>query len=246
MVLRLRFVLPLISTLACAQDIETDRPDVAPYTVPKGSVQFENGLTWTYDERSRVLDFTESLVRFGVGENAEVRVEIPSYFENFSRHTPGSGIGDLLIGAKQRIGSVAGFDLAIVPGLSLPTGSTTRSSHSVDPQLEFPWQHELIESWSLSGTEGVFSITSGGRRGTQIENQIELEKEITPRADIFVEYQSFLGDGAANNSIQLGGGYKLRPNHRFDFFVVAGLSRAAPSWAVGVGYSFRLDGLWSR
>lgn len=228
------------------KDIETDRPDVTPSTVPKGSLQVENGLAWTRDELSRALDLTESLLRLGVSDSTEVRVGIPTYFNSIGHRPLESGFGDFLIGAKQRIASVAGFDLAIVPALSFPTGSKTRSSHGFDPQLEIPWEHELRGSWSLSGTLGIFYLTDGGRRRTLGENQIELETKVTRRADLFLEYQSFLGDGAANNSLQMGGGYKLRPNHRLDCFLVAGLSRAAPNLAIAVGYSIRLDRLWAK
>jgi hypothetical protein len=228
------------------KDIETDRPDVTPYTVPKGSIQLESGVVWTDDELSRALDFTESLLRISVSDGAEARVGVPTYFRNMGHHTPGSGFNDLLIGAKQRIASVAGFDLAIAPALSLPTGSKTRTSHGFDPQFEIPWQRDITEGWSLSGTAGVFYLTEDGRRRTQGENQIELEKDVNRRTDLFLEYQSFFGDGPVSNSLQMGGGYKIRPNHRLDFFVVVALSRAAPNLAVGIGYSFRLDRLLAK
>jgi hypothetical protein len=231
---------------AKTKDIQTDRPDLTPYTVPKGSIQLESGVAWTDDERSRALDFTESLLRIGVNDGTELRVGVPTYFRNFRHHTPGSGFNDLLVGAKQRIGSVAGFDFAIAPALSLPTGSGTRTSHGFDPQFEIPWQRDITEGWSLSGTVGVFYLTDDRRRRTQGENQIELEKDLNRRTDLFLEYQSFFGDGPVNNSFQMGGGYKVRPNHRIDLFVVVALSQAAPNLAVGVGYSFRLDHLWAK
>jgi len=228
------------------KDIDTDRPDVAPYTVPKGSVQFENGVAWTGDEQSRAIDLTESLVRVGLTASTEIRVGVPTYFENLGRLTQGSGFSDLLIGAKQSIGHFAGFDLAAVPALSLPTGSRVRSSHRIDPQFELPWQHELTHGWDISGTLGVFYGADDQQRITQGENQVEIEKEIGPRADVFFEYQSLFGNGLANNSLQLGGGYKLRPNQRLDYFIVIGLSRAAPNLSAGLGYSFRIDKVASR
>ena len=48
-------------------EIVTDRPDVteASTVVPKGSVQFENGLTYTAGHGSGTLDLAETLMRVG-------------------------------------------------------------------------------------------------------------------------------------------------------------------------------------
>jgi hypothetical protein len=49
-------------------EIVTDRPDIteSPIVVPKGSLQFENGLTWTSDHGQTALDLNSGAVwRFG-------------------------------------------------------------------------------------------------------------------------------------------------------------------------------------
>ena len=226
--------------------IETDRPDVTPYTVPKGSLQAENGVAWTGDEAGHTMDLTESLLRIGIATGTELRVGIPDFFYRLQLPTPPSGFNDLLLGVKQRIGTFAGFDFAVVPAITLPTGSGAWSSHGVDPQLEIPWQRDLGKRWSISGTLGIFYLTDNGRRRPLSECQVEFERDVGKAADVFVEYQAFDGVGLANNSIQLGGGYKIKPNHRVDYFAVIGLSRAAPNVIVGVGYSFRLDHLLKK
>jgi hypothetical protein len=237
-----------IVTAAHSQDnpkqIETDRPDVTPYTVPKGSLQLENGMAWTLDESGNSFDLTESLLRVGVGSATEFRIGAPDYFYRLGKTiAPPSGFGDLLIGVKQRLGQVAGFDLAVVPAVTFPTGATGWSSGGIDPQLEFPWQHELSRPWSISGTVGVFVLTENGRRKPVGECQVELEREIGEHNDAFVEFQGFDGVGPANHSLQIGGGHTLKPNQRVDYFVVVGLSRAATNFAAGIGFSFRLDHL---
>jgi hypothetical protein len=224
-----------------ANEIETDRPDVTPYTVPKGSLQLENGITWSADQSGHALDLTESLLRVGVGNTTEFRIGAPDYFYRLGKTMTPSGFGDLLVGVKQRLGEVAGFDLAVVPAVTLPTGSTAWSSGRIDPQLEFPWQRELSRRWSLSGTVGAFYLTEDGRRRPIGECQVELQREIGERDEAFVEFQGFDGAGPADHSLQIGGGHRLRPNQQIDYFVVVGLSRAATNFAVGVGYSFRLD-----
>jgi hypothetical protein len=94
----------LMATAACADDldkpgeIETDRPDVTPYVVPNGSIQLESGIAWTDDEISRALDLTESLLRIGLTNNTEMRINIPTYFGSLSNSTLPSGFNDLAIG----------------------------------------------------------------------------------------------------------------------------------------------------
>src|SRR5215472_6313140 len=81
------------------KEIETDRPDVTPYTVPKGSLQLENGMAWTIDESGHAFDLTESLLRVSVGDKTEFRIGIPDYFYRLGKTlAPPSGFGDLLVG----------------------------------------------------------------------------------------------------------------------------------------------------
>src|SRR5579862_6359605 len=70
-----------------ASDIDTDRPDTtnSSQTVPPGSLQLENGVNiadWSGGTR---LDGTNSRVRLGLVDCAEVLVDVP----NFS-FSPGS------------------------------------------------------------------------------------------------------------------------------------------------------------
>jgi hypothetical protein len=43
-----------------------------------------------------------------------------------------------------------------------------------------------------------------------------------------------------------GGMYRLTPTQLVDFHFAVGLNHNAPTYIVGVGYSFRIDGLFQR
>jgi hypothetical protein len=43
-----------------------------------------------------------------------------------------------------------------------------------------------------------------------------------------------------------GGTYRLTPTQQVDFHIALGLNHNAPSYIVGVGYSFRIDGLFAQ
>jgi hypothetical protein len=88
--------------------------------VPKRSLQFENGITWTNDHGDRSLDFTETLVRFGLTTRTELRLLIPDYLEDVSGYT-GSGFSDIAVGANRKLGPLwEHFDLSVIAALSLP------------------------------------------------------------------------------------------------------------------------------
>ena len=74
-----------------------------------------------------------------------------------------------------------------------------------------------------------------------------LEREIAERAFLFIEY---VGDyhvhGGPSYLFNSGGGYRITDTQQIDFHVAFGLNRAAPTYIFGIGYSFRLDGLFKR
>ena len=48
----------------------------------------------------------------------------------------------------------------------------------------------------------------------------------------------------ASQLFNSGGLYRLSPTQQIDFHVAFGLNHNAPDYIVGVGYSFRIDGLF--
>jgi hypothetical protein len=65
------------------------------------------------------------------------------------------------------------------------------------------------------------------------------------RAFLFVEY---VGDyhvhGGPSYLFNSGGGYRITPSQQIDFHVGIGLNDSAPAYFFGIGYSFRVDGLF--
>jgi hypothetical protein len=137
-------------------EIVTDRPDIteSSIVVPKGSLQFENGLTWTGDNGQATLDLPETLVRFGVSDRTELRIVVPNYFEGLTGPTGASGFGDVAVGMKQQLGPLpGGVDLSVIVALSLPTGADQISSHG----YAVPW---VISVRNRSPPKGTFRCPS--------------------------------------------------------------------------------------
>ena len=77
------------------------------------------------------------------------------------------------------------------------------------------------------------------------ETTFSLEKKVAEHADVFVEY---VGDypehGPSELLLNSGGAYRLTKTEQLDFHVAFGLNENAPTYIFGLGYSFRLDGLF--
>ena len=256
---RLAIVLPMLlvyhSTIAAKADscpvirdeIATDRPDVtnSSVVVPAGNLQIENGINVSARGGDRFVDGTNTRLRAGIANCLEFLVDVPTYFA--SAHGPGnSGLSDVAPALKWQISPVPGkVDLSAVFGVGLPTGAVRISGSGAQPYLQFPWSWELHSGWGLSGMFTEFFRPSDPASKLITEATFVIEKRVTERASLFVEY---VGDYPQNGSsaqlLNWGGLYRLTPNQQLDFHVALGLNHNAPSYIVGVGYSMRFDELF--
>jgi hypothetical protein len=228
--------------------IVTDRPDVteSSVVVPKGSVQLENGITWTSDHGANTIDLSETLMRFGVSTRTEIRIVVPNYLGGLSRPDTASGFGDVGFGMKQQLGPLpGGFDLSVIAAFSLPTGADRVSSHGFDPFIKLPWSKDLRAGWSVGGMQSVFWNTGDGKRNLTGEQTFYIEKELKRPWDAFAEYAGdFAQRGGSKQIAHLGTAYRITPRQQVDFHFGFGLSHSAPGRFFSVGYSFRIDRVW--
>jgi hypothetical protein len=229
-------------------EIITDRPDItnSSVVVPSGSLQIENGVSFSMRNGDQVIDGTNTRLRYGIANCLEFLVDTPTYFANV-RSPQNSGFSDVAPALKWQISPVPGqVDLSAVFGVALPTGTANVAGPGAQPYLQFPWSWELRGGWGLSGMFTEFFRPSDPSSKRITETTFVIEKKVTERASLFVEY---VGDyPESGNPAQLlnsGGLYRLSPNQQLDFHVALGLNHNAPSYIVGVGYSVRFDELFS-
>jgi hypothetical protein len=230
-----------------SDEIATDRPDVtnSSLVVPVGSLQSENGINLTSQDGGRTIDGTNSRWRLGIAPCLEVFVDLPDYFANV--RAPGSsGFTDIAPAVKWQISPLPGkLDLSMTAGVALPTGAVEIAGRGAQPYLQFPWSWELHDGWSLSGMFTEFFRPSDftGRQTT--ETTFVIEKKLTEKMSVFTEYVGDYLEGAGPSVLLNSGGlYHLTPTQQVDFHFAIGLNHNAPSYIVGVGYSFRVDGLF--
>jgi Putative MetA-pathway of phenol degradation len=232
-----------------SDEIATDRPDVtnSSIVVPLGSLQNENGVNVSARDGRQSLDGTNSRWRLGIAPCLEVLVDLPTYFANV--HGAGvSGFTDVSPAIKWQISPVPGkIDLSIVTGVALPTGSVAIAGRGAQPYLQLPWSYELHDGWGISGMLTEFFRPDDFTTRSISEATFVLEKKLTERFNLFTEYVGDYPQGSTPSQLWNSGGvFHLTKTQQVDFHFAVGLNHNSPSYIVGLGYSFRVDGLFRQ
>jgi Putative MetA-pathway of phenol degradation len=225
-------------------EIITDRPDItnSSVVVPPGSLQIENGINFSARDGNQLIDGANTRLRVGIADCLEFLVDTPTYFANLGS-SANSGFSDLAPALKWQISPIPGkVDLSVVFGAALPTGSASIAGPGAQPYLQFPWSWELRSGWGLSGMFTEFFRPSDSISKRITETTFVIEKKVTERASLFVEYVGDYPENASSAQLLNSGAlYRLSSNQQVDFHVALGLNHNAPSYIVGVGYSVRFD-----
>jgi len=241
---------PAIAADECTQTsapIETDRPDItnSSVVVPVGSFQNENGINFSRRDKALIFDGTNSRLRLGIAPCLEVLVDLPTYVSNF-RGSGASGFTDVAPAVKWQISPVLGkFDLSVTAGVGLPTGAVAIAGPGVQPYLQFPWSVELGGGWAVTGMVTNFFTPADLVNRYTNQSTFVIERQFSERAFLFAEYVGeFPAVGGVSHLFNSGGGYRITHTQQIDFHIGIGLNHNAPSYIFGIGYSFRLDGLF--
>ena len=227
--------------------ITTDRPDVtnSSLVVPEGSFQNENGINFSQRDGGHAFDGTNSRLRWGVLPCFEILVDIPVYSAAVSGPLS-SGFTNVIPAIKWQISPVPGkIDLSATLGAGLPTGTKAVAGVGIQPYVQFPWSWELGAGWGLSGMFTNFIVPADPTNKLSTETTFVLEREFAERAFLFLEYVSdYHVHGGPGYLFNFGGGYRITPTQQIDFHIGIGLNANASAYIFGIGYSFRLDGLF--
>ena len=234
----------------CSQSespIATDRPDTtnSSLVVPQGSFQNENGINYSRREGGHEFDGTTSRLRWGLAPCFEVLVDLPTYFAAVNGPL-NSGFSNVTPALKWQISPVPGkIDLSATLGAGLPGGTRAIAGPGVQPYVQFPWSWDLGGGWGVSGMLTNFIVPADPDNKLSTETTFVVEHDFMERAFLFIEY---VGDyhlhGGPSYLFNSGGGYRITPTQQIDFHIGIGLNDNAPAYIFGIGYSFRLDGLF--
>ena len=231
---------------AQAPELVTDRPDQteSATVVPRGLLQVETGYLFTRDGGMDGHAAPGTLLRVGLGGRTELRLGHAGIVGGEGRR----GAGDSGLGAKVNlIPRADGWrpELALLGGLSLPTGSHGFSSGGTDPSFLVAFAHELRPGLSLGYNAGSAWQSSADRphRDAFIVYSLALGVSLTDRLGLFLE---LFGDrqvtGAVATSASVDSGLTLLLTDTLQLDVSAGRRLLGPTddLFVGTGLSFRL------
>ena len=188
-----------------------------------------------------------ALFRVGVTDRFELRVGADGLLSDTSS-SPGSrrlsGRSDVEVGAKLKLIESArtGFELSVLPILSLPIGSSAFTSGGYDPTVEMAWAQSLPRGFSLSGNVTAASVSEDDHRFTQHILTVSVDRDIAAGWNGFAEAfraSSFERDGAAVWIVDAGATHRLGRQAQFDVSVGRGVTAAAPDWFISAGISLR-------
>lgn len=236
-------ILCLAKMIQAEVPIVTDRPDFteSSVVVPLGSTQVESGFTFVRsDRRNELFNAPEVLIRHSLGPKAELRVGLPNYNWLRASGSRQEGWDDTYLGAKFQLGPCKGNDFAVIPAVFIPAGRKGIRSEALSPEVKFVYSLGLPKDCSLSGMVYVASLEEGGDRITPLQHTISLGIPLRDKVGMFVEHVlDVQRHSRPSQLLHSGLTYQPRPDRQFDLHYGIGLTRNAPDFFIGAGFSIR-------
>jgi len=247
------------------EPLVTDRPDFteASSTVGRGVAQIEFGYTYTYDSTAgvsvRSQSFGEPLLRYGILANwLEFRAALfpvvertvqadPTLPPGIARRNTTAGTEDLYLGFK--IGLTPGDghlpEMAVIPQMTVPTGSPAFTDDEVLPGVNWIYGWELTERLSTAGSSQINRVIDDGTGRAYLEfaQSWTFGYAITDNFGVYTEWFALIPHSADTAQPQhffnFGFTYLINDDIQWDIRYGTGLNRAADDYFVGTGLSIR-------
>ncbi len=251
---RVRSAAALALVLACGvshaeEPIATDRPDFVESSdvVGKGRFQIETSLAWERDKSGGVSSrarATPTLLRLGVSDTFELRLETDGLLRTRVAGVRESGTADAAIGFKWHLADGEGSSpgMAVLVHADLDSGSSAYRGQGTRPSVRLVAEWELANEWSLGVMPGVYQDRNDdGKRYTGLIMAAVVGKSLTDQWRVFGELAAQQWTSARNGgkviTLDLGTAYLLTNNVQVDFALSRGLNRNTPDWGWTVGLS---------
>ena len=217
----------------------TDRPDQteSSLTVPKTTVQIETGWTITGFGGVQSQALLSTLVRYGAGPSAELRVG----FGGLNRTPAGTWqAGDFMVGFKQRVYAGEGKvpSIAVLVHAVIPTGGGRFL-----PNGRVSLSHELSEKVGLGYNLGVSAFDGGTQTDLELIYTATAGISVAEQVGFFAEvFGNTPFNDPASNGTSVDGGFTflLSPRVQLDVSGGVGVTATAPDWFFGAGFSIRV------
>lgn len=248
-----QIALALAASTAAVAPICTDRPTKANAvcTVPSGHFQIESsGVAWSRTKTGGVetnsLTIGSSIVKYGLGDQADLQLGITPYSRTRSNGSSIAGFGDVIARYKHRLtGDGAPVQIAIIPFVRLPTAKRGIGNRKVEGGLAIPISFALAGPViaTLGPELDVLADSDGSGRHPAIVNLINLSAPVAPRLTLVGELWSNLSFDPAGTIEQASAdaalAFSVSSNAQLDLGANLGLTRQTPDVEVYLGISLR-------
>lgn len=227
---RIARVLPVLFLLAfsaAAQEadlINPDRPGLADgsATVRQGSWQIELGLQSDELDDDRLLS-TPLLLRFGVLENLELRVETDGYLSA----DDANGFAPIGVGFKYRFAENYG----VIVGISPPSGTSEFESDETSGDVRLAADYAYGEKWAFNPNIGV----AIGEDSTSLLAALTVQYNVSPTLNVFAD----AGSSGSDVMLDAGVAWILAPDTQLDTSIGWGANGDVADGFVAIGWSRR-------
>ena len=229
--------------------IDTDGPDFVESSevVGKGHFQFEADVVSERDRRSATRGTTTSsptLLRFGVADTVELRVETQGWMRVTSDNAGGgagstvAGTGDTALGikwhAQDRDSSTHTPAVSWILHFEAPTGSSEFRGHGIAPSLRSVITWDLPHDFALGVMPGVkYGAAPDGHRFVSGVVGLVLNKQWTETIRTFVENSARQiarsADGGVVMSWNIGAAYLVTHDWQIGFRAGVAANRNTPN-----------------
>jgi Putative MetA-pathway of phenol degradation len=225
--------------------INTDRPGLtnSSLVVPYGSFQAENGIDWMVSHGSNLLGGSSARLRLGVAHCTEFLVDVPSYVGSING-SQSSGFSDVVVSFKRQLPVPFGFDLSATAGLGFPSGSSKISSHGYQPYIQAPWLYKISDAWTAAGMFTLSWFPSESTRNPTFGSVFALGRDFGPAANASIEYGGTYDHQRPTQVLDTLAQWRFTNTQQIDFQAGFGLNSSSVDHFFGIGYSFRLDGVF--
>lgn len=247
------FALFGITLMSFAQDapaISADRPGMAtgPDVMPFLKVQLETGFesSWLGDP---VFLLPTTMVRFGVTQFAELRLEYDGYLYNFGHGEWAYDVQPLVIGTKVKI--FEGYrwvpKISLLANLSIPLkrdiGAYSLKQH-VAPSLYLLFQNDVTDWFNIGYNVGA--EWSGYSHIPSTFLALCLGFNITDNFGAFLEsYNYFTRYGKRNTEVEcdldLGFTYTVHPRVQLDLYGMFNCQNPRDFYGIGLGVAWLIN-----
>lgn len=254
----LAMVLPAAGA-AGIRDYCPDRPGMGTpaCTVDAGRASVEIGLAdWTLDRHAGQRDDTlllgDLLVRYGIGDHAELQLGWTSFGREHERDSTGlrlreSGVGDAMLAVRRNLlhPDGSGLSIALMPFVTLPVGRQPIGAGDWGAGFRLPMSYEVDDAFTLEFVpEADAAVDSDGKgRHLAYDAVAGLSAKLGPTLTTTLEYQLTRDrDPSVHESLHLGGitlAWQPRDDLQFDVGANGGLDHDAPDVELYVGLSRR-------